>query len=122
MKTYIQSYTKIQEAEELLHSATRLMANDCHDAALERITEARKLLQEYTNGTNLVEDNDVEDGLVKRSDAEAAIEEAKEDAVIEKKAIECLCNMAKEANAVPSLVLDRPFGIDCELHIIVKKK
>lgn len=44
MKTYTQDYTKITEAEELLYSATRLMANDCHDEALERINDARTLL------------------------------------------------------------------------------
>ena len=70
MKTYTQDYTKITEAEELLHSATRLMANDCNDAALERISEARTLLQECANGTSLVEDDDVEDGLVKKADVE----------------------------------------------------
>ena len=49
------------------------MANDCTDAAFERINEARTLLQEYTNGTNLVEDDDVEDGLVKKADVEDII-------------------------------------------------
>ena len=44
MKTYSIDYTKISEAESTLYSATRLMANDCYDAAQERIEEARKLL------------------------------------------------------------------------------
>ena len=68
MKTYRLDYTKISEAESSLYSATRLMANDCMDAALERIEEARKLLQEFLNADNLVEDDDLADGLVRRSD------------------------------------------------------
>ena len=73
MKTYSIDYTKISEAESSLYSATRLMANDCHDAALERIQEARKLLQEFTNRGNLVEDPDLADGLVRQSETETAI-------------------------------------------------
>lgn len=122
MKTYTQDYTNIQEAEEILYSATRLMANDCNDAALERINEARRLLQEYTNGTNLVEDDDVADGLVKQSEAEAAIEEANKNAIIEKNAIEYLHHISSEAECESSLTIDRPFGLDCELRIVVKKK
>lgn len=73
MKTYSIDYTKISEAESSLYSATRLMANDCPDAALERIQEARKLLQEFTNQDNLVEDDDLADGLVRQSEAETTI-------------------------------------------------
>lgn len=68
MKTYGIDYTKISEAESSLYSATRLMANDCHDAALERIEEARKLLQEFLNQDNLVKDDDLADGLIKQSE------------------------------------------------------
>lgn len=73
MKTYSIDYTKISEAESSLYSATRLMANDCHDAALERIEEARKLLQEFMNQDNLVEDDDLADGLVRQSEVETTI-------------------------------------------------
>lgn len=66
MKTYSIDYTKISEAENKLYSATRLLANDCRGAAVERITEARRLLLEFLNGDNLVEDNDLADGLVKQ--------------------------------------------------------
>ena len=68
MKTYSIEYTKISEAESTLYSATRLMANDCYDAALERIDEARKLLQEFLSQDNLVEDDDLADGLIKQSE------------------------------------------------------
>lgn len=119
MQTYAQDYTKIQEAEELLHSATRLMANDCHDAALERINEARTLLQEYTNGTNLVEDDDVEDGLVKRSDAEAAIEEAKAEDIL-KSTIEGLYHRLDAGE--PFVTLERPHGLDCDLTVTLNRK
>lgn len=122
MKTYSQNYTKIEEAEELLYSATRLMANDCNDAALERIDFARNLLHEYTNGTNLVEDDDVADGLVKRSDAEAAVAEANEHRLVEKQAIEYLCNISEELEAESSLTIERPYGIDCDVIITVKKR
>lgn len=119
MQTYTQDYTKITEAEEILYSATRLMANDCHDAALEGINEARTLLQEYTNGTNLVEDDDVEDGLVKRSDAEAAIEEAKRNGTIVP-VIEYLCKWLDVGE--PSVTLERPNGLDCDVTITIKKR
>lgn len=69
MKTYSHDYTKAAEVENYLYSATRLMANDCYDAALERINEARQLLQEYLAKDNMVEDNDVAFGWVKSQDA-----------------------------------------------------
>ena len=69
MKTYSIDYTMISEAENSLYSAIRLMANDCYDAALERIDEARKLLQEFMNQENLVEDDDLADGLIKQSES-----------------------------------------------------
>lgn len=68
MRTYSIDYTKISEAESSLYSATRLMANDCHGAALERIGEARRLLQEFLSQDNLIKDNDLADGLVKQSE------------------------------------------------------
>ena len=73
MKTYSIDCTKISEAESSLYSATCLMANDCPDAALERIQEARKLLQEFTNQDNLVEDPDLADGLIRQSEVETTI-------------------------------------------------
>ena len=100
MKTYSIDYTKISEAENSLYSATRLMANDCHDAAQERIEEARKLLQEFLSQDNLVEDPDLADGLVRQSDAEAAIKEAVEEAEnAQKKAIDAMVQMCKDINA-----------------------
>ena len=121
MQTYTQDYTKITEAEELLHSATRLMANDCHDAALERISEARTLLQQYTTAQNLVEDDDddVEDGLVKRSDAEAAIEEAKAEDTL-KSTIEGLYHRLDAGE--PFVTLERPHGLDCDLTVTLNRK
>ena len=73
MKQYSHDYTKPSEADSLLYSATRLMANECYDAAVERINEARQLLQEYLAKDNMVEDNDVADGWVKTSDVEELI-------------------------------------------------
>lgn len=67
MKTYRIDYTKISSAEGILYRATRLLANDCMEAQ-ERIQEARRLLQEFLAGDNLVEDKDLADGLVRRSD------------------------------------------------------
>ena len=68
MKQYSHDYTKPSEVESLLYSATRLMANECYEAAVERINEARQLLQEYLAQDNMVEDDDVADGWVKVSD------------------------------------------------------
>jgi hypothetical protein len=46
------------------------MANECYDAALERVNEARDLLQNYLNGDNMVEDSDVYDGWCKSYEVE----------------------------------------------------
>lgn len=70
MKQYSHDYTKVSEAESLLYRAIRLIANECYDAADERINEARQLLQEYLSQDNMVEDDDVADGWVKASDVE----------------------------------------------------
>lgn len=75
MKQYSHNYTKPSQAESLLYSATRLMANECYDAAVERINEARQILQEYLSVDNMVEDNDVADGWVKAHDVEELVNE-----------------------------------------------
>lgn len=118
MQTYTQDYTKIAMAEdELFFAETRMRAYGCDSEAIEHISAARRLLQEYTNGTNLVEDDDVADGLVKRSDAEA-----NEHRLVEKQAIEYLCNISEELEAESSLTIERPYGIDCDVIITVKKR
>lgn len=68
MKTYSHDYTKVSEAESLLYSASRLMANERYDEAIERIDEARRLLQEYLALDNMVEDGEVAYGWVRVSD------------------------------------------------------
>lgn len=68
MKRYIHNYSKPSEAESVLYSATRLMANECYDAALERINEARFILQQYLAQDNMIEDDDVEGGYVRYQD------------------------------------------------------
>lgn len=73
MKTYTIDYSKVSEAESCLYSATRLMANDCMTAALSRIEEARQFLQEFLNQDNLIEDDDLADGLVRQSEVEALL-------------------------------------------------
>lgn len=72
------------------------MANDCPDAAMERIEEARKLLLEFLNQENLVEDNDLADGLVRQMEAKAAIKEVVEEA--EKEAIDMMVESCKNTN------------------------
>lgn len=73
MKQYSHDYTKPNEAEKLLYRATRLMANECYEAAVERINEARQLLQEYLAQDNMVEDDDVAVGWVKAHEVEELI-------------------------------------------------
>lgn len=68
MKTYSHNYLKPSEAESLLYRAQRLIANDCFDAAAERINEARQLLQKYLSEDNMDEDDDGD--WVKMSDIE----------------------------------------------------
>lgn len=68
MKKYSHDYTKPSEAESLLYRASRLIANECYDAAADRINEARQLLHEYLAQDNMIEDNDVYDGWVKWHD------------------------------------------------------
>lgn len=77
MKRYTSDYTLIQEAMDSLYSATRLHANDCQQAVLDRIQEARTLLTQYTSQDNMVPDDDVYDGWVKASEAEAEIDSLK---------------------------------------------
>ena len=73
MKQYSHDYTKPSEAESLLYRATRLMANECYDATVECINDARQLLQEYLAQDNMVEDNDVADGWIKAHDVKELI-------------------------------------------------
>ena len=75
MKQYTHDYTLVQEAESSLYSATRLMANECYDAALERINETRYTLQQYLVQDNMVEDPDTEDGWVRVSEAQTFTDE-----------------------------------------------
>lgn len=65
MKKYSHDYTKPAAIDDLLYRAQRLMANDCYAAALERINEARELLQQYLAADNMVEDDDVCPGWIK---------------------------------------------------------
>lgn len=69
MQKYTPDYTLIQEAMDCLYSATRLHANECYHDALDRINEARTLLTQYLSQDNMVPDDDVYDGWVKRRDA-----------------------------------------------------
>lgn len=80
MKQYSHDYTKPSEAESLLYSATRLIANECYDAAVERINEARQLLQEYLAQDNMFEDDDVADGWVKAHEVKELINGKKDEA------------------------------------------
>lgn len=73
MKQYTHDYTLPSKAEGLLYSAIRLMVNDCHDAAVERISVARQILLQYLAQDNMVEDDDVKDGWVRYNDAQAEI-------------------------------------------------
>ena len=68
MKTYTIDYTKISETEICLYSAAHLLADNCIDAAMERIETARKLLEEFMCCDNLVVDNDIANGLIKQYD------------------------------------------------------
>lgn len=53
LERLIHEYTNLQEVDDLLYSATRLMHNECYEAVQNRINEARQLLsqllQEYSS-------------------------------------------------------------------------
>lgn len=66
MKTYSIDYTKISEAANRLNDAGKMLVDDREDAAAVSIAEAHSQLLDYLNGDNLVEDNDIADGLVKQ--------------------------------------------------------
>ena len=74
MQQFSHDYTKVSEALESLYSATRFIANDCYDAALQRINEARTTLDEYLAQDNMLPDNDLADGWVRRGEAQAELE------------------------------------------------
>lgn len=59
MKRKIHDYTKPSEAESLLYSAQRLIANDCISDAEKRIVEAREILQKYLSEDNEIEEDDL---------------------------------------------------------------
>lgn len=59
MKRKIHDYTKPAEAESLLYSAQRLIANDCIQDAEKRIIEAREILQKYLSQDNEIEEEDL---------------------------------------------------------------
>lgn len=100
MKTYSIDHINISKAVESLDSAERLMANDCIDAAKERIAEARKFLQKFLDNDGLIEDNELVDGLVRQMEAKAAIKEAVEKAEnAQKKAIDMMVQSCKDTNA-----------------------
>lgn len=73
MQQYSHDYTLIQQADESLYSAQRLHANECYDAALERINEARQNLGRYLAQDNMLPDNDVDNGWVRYSEAQAEV-------------------------------------------------
>lgn len=68
MKRYTHDYSKPSAAESVLYSATRLMANESYDAALERINEARTILQQYLAQDNMIQDEEVEGCYVRYQD------------------------------------------------------
>lgn len=74
MQQFRHDYTKVSEAMESLYSATRLIANECYPTALQRIYEARATLGEYLAQDNMLPDNDVFDGWVRHSEAQAELE------------------------------------------------
>lgn len=59
MKRKIHDYAKPAEAESLLYSAQRLIANDCIQDAEKRIIEAREILQKYLSQYNEIEEDDL---------------------------------------------------------------
>lgn len=54
MQQFSNDYTLVRQADEALESAQRLHANECYAAALERIGEARELLQRHLAGDDAV--------------------------------------------------------------------
>ena len=78
MKQYTNDYTLIQEAMDALYSATRLHANECYPAALQRINKVRTLLTQYLSQDNMTEDDDVYDGWCKASEVRDEITKLKE--------------------------------------------
>lgn len=65
IQTFVHDYTKPAQVEDLLYRAQRLLANDCMEAAKERICEARELLQAYLASDNMIADDDCAYGWIK---------------------------------------------------------
>lgn len=74
MQKYTHDYTMPSEIDDLLFRAQRLMANECYQAATERINEARQILQLYLSNDNMIPDDDTEDGWVHYRDVLRLIE------------------------------------------------
>ncbi len=73
MKQYSHDYTLVANATEDLYRVTRLLANDCVDAALSLVNDARGKLLLYISRDNMVEDDDVADGWVKAHEVKELI-------------------------------------------------
>lgn len=76
MTTYSHDYTLPAVACDLLYSAQRLLANDCHAAASDRIGAALQHLRQYLNQDNMIPDNDVYPGWIRGDEVERGGEEA----------------------------------------------
>lgn len=118
MKKYAIDYTKISEVENCLYEAMRMLGERSHIKAEERIQEARKLVHEFLNQV----DEDLADGLVRQSEAEAAIKAAVEETEnARKKAIDSMVQMAKDTNAaLTTLSSERRDGYIVET--VIRKK
>lgn len=103
MKQYSHDYTLVQEAMDSLYSATRLHANGCYHDALGRINEARTILTRYLSQDNMVPDDDVSDGWVRASEAEAEMGRLKKQHGEEYQPEEVLAKIAHEAEQIKRL-------------------
>jgi hypothetical protein len=103
MQKYTPDYTLIREAIDSLYSATRLHANECYPAVLDRINEARTLLTQYLAQDNMVPDDDTYDGYYKAIEVEEEIARLKEQHDKEVNPEEVLNKMAHEAKGIKRL-------------------
>lgn len=74
MQQYSHDYTLPQQADQLLREAqVKIKWNNYYEAE-KRIGEARQLLQQYLAQDNMIPDDDISDGWVRHSEAQAALE------------------------------------------------
>ena len=74
MQQFSHDYTKVAETQNVLFLALEDLRNGHTYEAKRGVMKAREMLDEYLAQDNMIPDNDVENGWVRHSEAQAELE------------------------------------------------